>query len=93
MIDKGSKHVIDITYNQACTFNLYYQRYPKKLEIADISTQRPEVPTIGETALCYKAIYYACLNNNQLDQAQFFDELYKRERAGIKTASVRARGV
>lgn len=93
VIDKGSKHVIDITYDNATTFNLYYQRYPEQLTLAQIDTQKPEVPTIGETALCYKAIYYACLNNNQIEQATYFDDLYKRERANIKTASVRARGV
>jgi hypothetical protein len=57
--DKGYKYVIDITFPQATTFVLYYERYPDVLEYSLISTQKPDVPTIGETALCYKAISHA----------------------------------
>lgn len=92
IMDRGDKHTIDITFNNATTFVLFYERYPKVLELGQISTQRPEVPTAGETALCYKAISHALKNNNQLGQAAHFDSLFKEQIAIIRTATTRARG-
>lgn len=93
VMDKGSKTVLDLIFNFNKAFKVHYNRYPAKLELANISTQKPEVPTVGETALCYKANYYACLNNSHFDEAQYFEKLYKEEQAKIRTASVRSRGV
>lgn len=94
VLNKGDRRVLDLyEYTQPLTFNLLYRRYPKPLTYSDIATQKPEVPTAGEIALCYKAIYFACLNNNQIGQAEFFDSLYQKERVNIKTAVSRARGV
>lgn len=92
VIDKGSHFELDLVFNQPATFSLLYQRYPKTLEYSLISTQRPEVPTAGETALCYKAISHALKNNNQLGQAAHFDSLFKEQIAIIRTATTRARG-
>lgn len=92
VMDRGSKHTIDITYNQPTTFVLYYERYPALLEYSQISTQKPEVPTAGEDALVYKAISHALKNNNQLGQAQYYDNLYKEARANVKVAATKARG-
>jgi hypothetical protein len=91
--DKGSKYTIDITFSSATTFVMYYERYPKVLEVSQIDTQKPEIPTAGETALCLKAISAALKNNNQLGQAQYYDTLFKEQLANIKTATTRARGV
>jgi hypothetical protein len=93
VLDKGSKTVLDLIYNFNKAFKVHYNRYPAKLELGTIATQKPEVPTTGETALCYKAINRALLNNNQFEQAAVFEKLYKDERANIRTASIRARGV
>lgn len=94
VLDKGDRRVIDLyEYTQPMTFTLLYRRYPKPLTYSEMATQKPEVPTAGEIALCYKAIYFACLNNNQIGQAEFFDQLYQKERTNIKTAASRARGV
>jgi hypothetical protein len=72
---------------------VFYTRYPALLEYANISIQRPEVPTAGETALCYKAISNSLKNNNQLGQAQYYDGLYKEQRATVKLAVLKAKGV
>lgn len=93
VLDKGSKTVLDIVYNYNKAFKVHYNRYPTKIELANINTQKPEVPTTGETALCYLAINRALLNNSHFDQAQIFEELYKKERANIRTAGIRSRGV
>lgn len=93
VLDKGSKVVLDILFNFNKSFKVHYNRYPTKLELGSIATQKPEVPTAGETALCYLAVNRALLNNNQFEQASVFEKLYKEERANIRTASVRSRGV
>ncbi|MDF2790544.1 MAG: hypothetical protein K0S80_3645, partial [Neobacillus sp.] len=82
-----------ITYNQSDSLTLLYDRYPAVLEYSLISTQKPDIPTSGETALCYKAIASALKNNNQLGQAQYYDGLYKEQLAIIRTATNRAKGV
>lgn len=93
IMDKGSSHELDIVFNQDTELTILYQRYPEVLTFATISTQRPEIPTAGETALCYKAVYFSLLNNNQPGQAQYFEELYKKERATVKLAASKAKGV
>ena len=93
VVDKGDKHQIDLLYTSPSTLTLLYKRYPKLIELSNIASQKPEVPTAGETALCYKAVKFALLNNNQIGQAEYFEKLYKDERANIKTATARARGV
>lgn len=93
IIDRGDKYTIDITFSAPTTFVMYYEHYPKVLELSQITTQKPEIPTAGETALCYKAISAALKNNNQLGQAQYYDTLFKEQLATIKTATTRARGV
>lgn len=92
IMDKGDYFEIDIVFHQDTTFNLLYQRYPKILEHSLMQSQKPEVPTAGETALCYKAISNALKNNNQLGQAAYYDGLYKEQLAIIRTAVNRARG-
>jgi hypothetical protein len=93
VLDKGDRHVVEITYNTPTTFIAFYERYPRPLEFSEIETQKPEIPTAGETALCYKAISHALRNNNQLGQAQYYDALFKEQLSTIKTASTRGRGV
>lgn len=90
--NKGSKYIIEFPLMQPDTFTVSYIRYPLKLENSTIQTQKPEVPTVGETALCYKAISHALENNNQPGQARYFDEKYVLELDKINKASYRARG-
>lgn len=92
ILDKGDKFQINITYNTNDTLTLLYERYPTVLELGNITTQKPEVPTAGETALCYLSIRNSLLNNNQLGQAQYYDGLYKSELANIRIAATRAKG-
>lgn len=92
VLDKGSHHVLDVTYDFLKPLSIHYYRYPAFLVLGDVNTQKPEVPTAGETALCYKAIYFALLNNNQTAPAQYYEQLFKKELATIKTAADRARG-
>jgi hypothetical protein len=93
IFDRGSKHEIDLyEYTSPMTVTLVYQRYPEQLVSTNIATQKPEVPTAGETALCYKAISNALKNNNQLGQSQHYDNLYKEEILKVRTATTRARG-
>jgi hypothetical protein len=93
ILDKGDHFDIDISYNTDDMLTILYNRYPKELIFADIQTQKPEVPTTGETSLCYLAISKALQNNNQLGQAQYYDGLYKSELANIRIATNRAKGV
>lgn len=93
ILDKGDHFEIDITYNQADTLTLLYERYPDVLEYANRETQKPDIPTAGETALCYKAISHALKNNNQIGQAQYYDGLYKDQMATVRVATTKAKGV
>ncbi|MET3699348.1 hypothetical protein SAMN05877753_10213 [Bacillus oleivorans] len=92
IMDKGSHFALDVVHSNPTTLQILYKRYPKQLNIGEIATQKPEVPTVGETALCFKAINRALLNNNQVEQANYFDELYNREKGVIRTAGTRAKG-
>lgn len=92
VLDKGDHFEININYDRADTLTLLYERYPTVLELSTITTQKPEVPTSGETALCYKAISNSLKNNNQLGQAQYYDGLYKEQLANIRIATNRAKG-
>lgn len=94
IFDRGSHFQIDLAgFNSPQTMVLVYIRYPEQLDLAQIRTQRPEVPTSGETALCYKAIKFALLNNNIPGQADYYESLYRRERYNVRNAAVRARGI
>lgn len=90
--NKGSKQVIELKQIQPKSMTVQYIRYPQTLLLADVTTQKPEVPTAGETALCYKAVSHALKNNNQLGQSQYYEELYLAEVAKINKASFRVRG-
>ncbi|PLR84661.1 hypothetical protein CVD25_01100 [Bacillus canaveralius] len=81
--NKGSKTVIEFRNLAEQTYTLAYIRYPEKLAA---SSQVPEVPTIGETALCYKAIGLALENNNQ-PGAQDFEDRYNLEVMKIQKAA------
>lgn len=67
-----------------------YIRYPEVLAVANVSTQLPEVPTIGENALIYYAIARSLRNNNQIGQAMEVDRQYEVERKKIRDAKYRA---
>lgn len=90
--NKGNKQIVELQYLQPESIKVSYLRYPATLLFSDITSQKPEVPTVGETALCYKAISHALKNNNQLGQAQYFEDLYTLELGKINRASFRARG-
>lgn len=92
IIDQGGTKVMDINFSQPTTLTLLYLRYPTNLEVALKDTQKPEIPTAGETALCYKAVYFSLLNNNQPGQAKYFDDLYQKERANVRIAVAKAKG-
>lgn len=76
--------------NSTETLTVNYIRYPTLLLITQLSTQRPEVPTVGEDALIYYAISKALRNNNQIGQAMQVDQDYERERRKIRDAKYRA---
>lgn len=93
VLNKGSNYTLNLKgYNSPQTMTLLYFRYPDLLTLADKDTQQPDVPTIAEQALVYAAVSSALLNNNQIGQAQYFDEQFKREMARANTAWQRARG-
>lgn len=89
---KGSKFVMEFPLVDPTTMTLTYTRYPERLEVSRVESQKPEVPTVGETALCYKAIAHALENNNLPGQAREYEEKYLREVEKIHKASFRARG-
>lgn len=91
--NKGLSYGIELINLPDDTYKLHYFRYPKVLLLSEISTQKPEVPTISETALCYKTAHFACLNNNEVNQAQYFEERFQRELITIRRAAARSRGV
>lgn len=91
ILNKGDRYVIDLfEYTADQTFTGIYTRYPALLSVVDISTQRPEVPTIGENALIYFAISRALRNNNQPGQASEIERMYELERRKIRDAAARA---
>lgn len=90
--NKGAQQAIELKHIQPESMTVHYIRYPETLLLADVTTQKPEVPTVGETALCYKAVSHALKNNNQLGQAQYFEELYAAEVSKVNKATTRARG-
>lgn len=90
--NKGFKYVIEFPYIQPETLTVTYIRYPTKLEFSQRESQKPEIPTSGESALCYKAISNALKNNNQLGQAQYYDSLFREQMGIVRTANLRARG-
>lgn len=92
VMDKGSHHEADIIFSYPTELTALYQRYPAQLEVSQKETQKPEIPTAGETALCYKAVYFSLLNNNQPGQAKYFDDLYQKERANVRMAVAKAKG-
>lgn len=92
IFNRGDKHVIDLyQYMAPMTFTFVYQAYPEPLVLANLNTQRPQVPSVGEKALIYYAIAKALRNNNEVGQAQDVERLYELERAKIRNAV--ARGV
>jgi hypothetical protein len=93
VMDKGSRHEVDVVFPQATILTGLYQRYPANLEVSSVQTQKPEIPTAGETALCYLAISKALLNNNQPGQAKYFIDLYTAQRANVRLATTKAKGV
>lgn len=90
ILNKGTNYVLDLfDYTSAQTFTALYTRYPVKLDITLTTSQKPEVPTIGEDALLYYAISRALRNNNQPGQAQDVERKYEFERRKIRDAAQR----
>ena len=91
IMNRGSNYAIDLyEYSSDETFTGIYTRYPAALAVADIATQKPDIPTIGENALIYYAISKALRANNQLGQAQALEASYEMERRKIRDAAARA---
>lgn len=91
IMNRGSNYAIDLfEYDYNETFTGLYTRYPATLVVANIATQKPEIPTIGENALIYYAISKALRANNQLGQAQVLEASYEMERRKIRDAAARA---
>lgn len=89
--DIGSNYqVVFDDRNTTETLTLSYIRYPALLAIANVSTQKPEVPTIGEDALIYYAISRSLRNNNQSGMAAEMESKYEYERKKIRDAKYRA---
>jgi hypothetical protein len=93
VVDKGSHFELDIAFSQPTELTVVYQRYPTNLEVALMETQHPEIATAGETALCFKAVYFSLLNNNQPGQAKYYNDLFTEQRGTIRIATSKAKGV
>lgn len=93
VLNKGSNYVLNLKgYDSPQSMTLLYFRYPEVLTLANKDTQKPDVPTMAENALIYAAVSDALKNNNQLGQAQYYDDQFKQEMARANTAWQRARG-
>lgn len=91
--NKGNRYAVNLKgYSSNETFTLHYYRYPALLDSMNKDTQKPEIQTIAEDALVFKAISKALLNNNQIGKSEYFEGLYKAEIGKINTAETRARG-
>lgn len=90
--NKGPNYALELKSYQPDSLTVQYIRYPAVLELANINTQKPEVPTVGENALCLKAIVHSLENNNQLGQAQEFERKYLNELQKIDKANFKAKG-
>ncbi|MEN2765775.1 hypothetical protein [Ornithinibacillus xuwenensis] len=91
IMQRGSKFVITFPLMKAPrTFQLRYIRYPNQLSLAN-EGDKPEIPTVAETALCYKAISFALMNNNQYGQSQFVDDMFMNKASIGRRANHKAR--
>lgn len=91
--NKGSKYIIEFPHIEPPrTLTIEYVRYPALLTINDLNV-KPEIPTANEMALCYKAVHFALSNNNQIGQAQYYNELFTQEMQRVDRVSFKARGL
>ena len=92
IFNRGGEYIIDFYgYSSTQTFTLMYQAYPTVLTEAGKSTERPEVPSVGEKALIYYAIMKALRNNSQSEWKDYA-ALYEEERKKIRNAVARGGG-